>query len=45
MLAAHHESAYRYIADRHQGLKWAPVRAGIKAGLTLRLKTETRKKP
>jgi N-acetylglucosaminyl-diphospho-decaprenol L-rhamnosyltransferase len=45
MLAAHHESAYRYIADRHQGLKWAPMRAGIKAGLTLRLKAETRKKP
>jgi N-acetylglucosaminyl-diphospho-decaprenol L-rhamnosyltransferase len=45
MLAAHHESAYRYIADRHQGLKWAPVRAGIKAGLVLRLKAETRKKP
>jgi N-acetylglucosaminyl-diphospho-decaprenol L-rhamnosyltransferase len=45
MLAAHHESAYRYIADRHQGLKWAPVRAGIKAGLTLRLKSETKKKP
>jgi N-acetylglucosaminyl-diphospho-decaprenol L-rhamnosyltransferase len=45
MLAAHHESAYRYIADRHQGLKWAPVRASIKAGLALRLKTETRKKP
>ena len=44
MLAAHHESAYRYIADRHQGLKWAPVRAGIKAGLALRLKAETRKK-
>jgi N-acetylglucosaminyl-diphospho-decaprenol L-rhamnosyltransferase len=45
MLAAHHESAYRYIADRHQGLKWAPVRAGIKAGLALRLKSETKKKP
>jgi N-acetylglucosaminyl-diphospho-decaprenol L-rhamnosyltransferase len=44
MLAAHHESAYRYIADRHQGLKWAPVRAGVKAGLALRLKAETRKK-
>lgn len=44
MLAAHHESAYRYIADRHQGLAWAPVRAGIKAGLALRLKAETRKK-
>jgi N-acetylglucosaminyl-diphospho-decaprenol L-rhamnosyltransferase len=45
MLAVHHESAYRYISDRHQGLKWAPVRAGIKAGLALRLKAETRKKP
>ncbi len=45
MLAAHHESAYRYIADRHQGLKWAPVRASIKAGLALRLKAETKKKP
>jgi N-acetylglucosaminyl-diphospho-decaprenol L-rhamnosyltransferase len=45
MLAAHHESAYRYIADRHRGLKWAPVRAGIKAGLAVRLKAETRKKP
>jgi N-acetylglucosaminyl-diphospho-decaprenol L-rhamnosyltransferase len=45
MLAVHHESAYRYIADRHQGLKWAPVRAGIKAGLALRLKAENRKNP
>ena len=45
MLAAHHESAYRYIADRHPGLKWAPVRASVKAGLQLRLKAETRKKP
>jgi N-acetylglucosaminyl-diphospho-decaprenol L-rhamnosyltransferase len=44
MLAAHHESAYRYIADRHQGLKWAPIRAGLKAGLALRLKAETKKK-
>ncbi len=44
MLAVHHESAYRFIADRHQGLRWAPVRAGVKAGLALRLKAETRKK-
>ncbi|MBC6448406.1 glycosyltransferase family 2 protein [Actinokineospora xionganensis] len=42
MLAAHHESAYRFIADRHQGPLWAPVRAAIKAGLALRLKMETR---
>ncbi len=45
MLAVHHESAYRFIADRHKGLPWAPVRAGVKAGLALRLKAETRKKP
>ncbi len=44
MLAVHHESAYRFIADRHQGLPWAPVRAGVRAGLALRLKAETRKK-
>jgi N-acetylglucosaminyl-diphospho-decaprenol L-rhamnosyltransferase len=43
MLAAHHESAYRYIADRHQGLAWAPVRAAVRAGLAARLKLETRK--
>ncbi|MGH3860072.1 glycosyltransferase family 2 protein [Actinokineospora sp.] len=42
MLAAHHESAYRFIADRHQGPLWAPVRTVIKAGLALRLKMETR---
>lgn len=42
MLAAHHESAYRFIADRHQGPLWAPVRMVIKAGLALRLKMETR---
>jgi N-acetylglucosaminyl-diphospho-decaprenol L-rhamnosyltransferase len=44
MLAVHHESAYRYIADRHRGLKWAPVRAVVKAGLALRLKVETRRR-
>jgi N-acetylglucosaminyl-diphospho-decaprenol L-rhamnosyltransferase len=42
MLAAHHDSAYRYIADRHRGWRWAPVRAAIRAGLALRLKLETR---
>lgn len=43
MLAAHHESAYRYLADRHQGPRWAPVLAGIKAALAVRLKLETRR--
>ncbi|MGQ0837317.1 glycosyltransferase family 2 protein [Actinokineospora sp.] len=42
MLAAHHDSAYRYIADRHQGPHWAPVRMAIKAGLAVRLKLQTR---
>jgi N-acetylglucosaminyl-diphospho-decaprenol L-rhamnosyltransferase len=42
MLAAHHESAYRYIADRHQGWRWAPLRAAIRAGLALRLKLSSR---
>ncbi|GHF23094.1 glycosyl transferase [Amycolatopsis deserti] len=44
MLAAHHESAYRYLADRHQGLAWKPVLAAVKLGLKLRLKFETRGK-
>lgn len=42
MLAAHHASAYRYLADRYRGPQWAPVLATIKAGLALRLKAETR---
>ncbi|HKN55092.1 MAG TPA: glycosyltransferase family 2 protein [Amycolatopsis sp.] len=42
MLEAHHESAYRYLADRHPGLAWKPVLAAAKLGLALRLKIETR---
>ncbi|MFC0109915.1 glycosyltransferase family 2 protein [Kibdelosporangium aridum] len=42
MLAVHHQSAYRYLADRHQGPEWKPVLAAIKAGLNIRLKLETR---
>ncbi len=42
MLTAHHDSAYRYIADRHTGPRWAPVRAAVKAGLALRLKLQSR---
>ncbi len=33
MLPAHHESAYRFQADRHPGLRWAPLRWGLRAGL------------
>jgi N-acetylglucosaminyl-diphospho-decaprenol L-rhamnosyltransferase len=43
MLAAHHASAYRYLADRHQGPEWKPLLAAIKAGLKVRLKLETRR--
>jgi N-acetylglucosaminyl-diphospho-decaprenol L-rhamnosyltransferase len=42
MLAVHHESAYRYIADRHTGWRWAPVRGAVRAGLTLRRKLHSR---
>jgi N-acetylglucosaminyl-diphospho-decaprenol L-rhamnosyltransferase len=42
MLKAHHDSAYRYLADRHPGLLWKPVLAATKLGLALRLKLETR---
>jgi N-acetylglucosaminyl-diphospho-decaprenol L-rhamnosyltransferase len=42
MLAAHHHSAYRYLADRHQGRQWLPVLWAVKAGLALRLRLETR---
>ncbi|HEY3609381.1 MAG TPA: glycosyltransferase family 2 protein [Pseudonocardiaceae bacterium] len=43
MLAAHHRSAYRYLADRHRGPQWTPVLAAIKAALAVRLKLETRR--
>jgi N-acetylglucosaminyl-diphospho-decaprenol L-rhamnosyltransferase len=43
MLAAHHRSAYQYLADRHRGPQWIPVLAVLKAGLQLRLKLETRR--
>ncbi|HEV7979831.1 glycosyltransferase family 2 protein [Amycolatopsis sp.] len=43
MLRAHHDSAYRYIADRHQGLLWKPVLLAVRLGLKLRVKLETRK--
>ncbi len=41
MLAVHHDSAYRYLADRHRGLAWKPALAAIRAGLRLRLKLAT----
>jgi N-acetylglucosaminyl-diphospho-decaprenol L-rhamnosyltransferase len=33
MSKAHHDSAYRYLAGRYAGPKWAPVRGVLRAGL------------
>ncbi|MFT3714704.1 MAG: glycosyltransferase family 2 protein [Gordonia sp. (in: high G+C Gram-positive bacteria)] len=38
MIPAHHDSAYRFLADRHRGPQWAPVRVALRAGLTVRAK-------
>ncbi|ASO22515.1 glycosyltransferase family 2 protein [Actinoalloteichus hoggarensis] len=42
MLTEHHRSAYRYLADRHQGPEWAPVRLALKVGLEARRRLELR---
>jgi N-acetylglucosaminyl-diphospho-decaprenol L-rhamnosyltransferase len=44
MLAEHHRSAYRYLADRHRGTRWKPLLFAIKAGLTLRVRLLTRRR-
>ncbi|MEZ5212739.1 glycosyltransferase family 2 protein [Gordonia sp. (in: high G+C Gram-positive bacteria)] len=36
MLTAHHDSAYRFQADRHRGARWAPVRWALRGGLAVR---------
>ncbi|HEY1974686.1 MAG TPA: glycosyltransferase family 2 protein [Pseudonocardia sp.] len=36
MLRAHHDSAYRYLADRHTGPAWLPLRVALRAGLAAR---------
>ena len=41
-LRAHHRSAYRYLADRHTGLRWAPLRAVLRVGLAARCRLEIR---
>jgi N-acetylglucosaminyl-diphospho-decaprenol L-rhamnosyltransferase len=43
MLTAHHRSAYRYLADRHRGPLWAPLRAVLWAGLRVRCALAVRK--
>jgi N-acetylglucosaminyl-diphospho-decaprenol L-rhamnosyltransferase len=37
MLAEHHRSTYRYLADRHPGPLSAPLRLALRAGLAGRL--------
>ena len=45
MLAEHHRSAYRFLADRYRGARWAPVRFGLRVGLGLRARTGVRAAP
>lgn len=42
MLAAHHDSAYRYLADRYRGPAWKPMLALIRMGLAIRLRIQNR---
>ncbi|MBV9312600.1 MAG: glycosyltransferase family 2 protein [Pseudonocardia sp.] len=45
MLAEHHRSAYRFLADRHAGPAWAPVRLALWVGLGVRAALATRHQP
>lgn len=42
MLAAHHDSAQRFIATKYAGPVWAPVRLALRIGLNLRLWAQSR---
>ncbi len=37
MMAEHHRSAYRFLARRYPGWRWAPVRTALRFGLAMRL--------
>lgn len=37
MVAEHHRSAYRFMAHRYPGMRWAPVRSIMRLGLSIRL--------
>lgn len=37
MVAEHHRSAYRFMAHRYRGARWAPVRVLLRFGLSARL--------
>ncbi|WP_414637740.1 glycosyltransferase family 2 protein [Actinomycetospora sp.] len=43
MLREHHRSAYRFLADRYRGRRWAPLRAGLRTALAARVRWATRK--
>lgn len=43
MLRAHHDSAYRFLADRHRGPWRAPIRLAVRIGLTVRCRWATRR--
>jgi N-acetylglucosaminyl-diphospho-decaprenol L-rhamnosyltransferase len=43
MLAEHHRSAYRYLADRHPGPRYAPLRLALRVGLAARAWFEVRR--
>ena len=45
MLAAHHRSAYRFLADRYRGARFAPLRVALRAGLAARTRVMTRSAP
>ena len=42
MLGEHHRSAYRFLADRHRGLRWAPLRLALRVGLDVRARLGAR---
>ena len=42
MLVEHHRSAYRYLADRHRGPRWVPLRLALRLGLAARAAVELR---
>jgi N-acetylglucosaminyl-diphospho-decaprenol L-rhamnosyltransferase len=42
MLTEHHRSAYRYLADRHRGARWLPLRIALRVALAVRARIEVR---
>jgi N-acetylglucosaminyl-diphospho-decaprenol L-rhamnosyltransferase len=42
MVTEHHRSAYRYLADRHRGVRWLPFRIVLRLALAARARIEAR---